>query len=68
MQPQFEGFTKRQPWRGFQGTFKRPEDRSITYDGPKGTKLKIPGTSGEFSLTVLYDTDDAKTRYLNRGD
>jgi len=62
MRPQFESNTKNQPWKPFQSGFKGTLLGPITYDGPKGTKLKIPGTSGEFSLTVLYDTENIKPK------
>lgn len=51
---------KKQPWKAFETSFGRRGVTPITYDAPKGAKLKIPGTSGELSLNILYDTGDLK--------
>lgn len=51
---------KKQPWIAFESSFGRGGAAPITYDAPKGAKLKIPGTSGELSLNVLYDTADLR--------
>lgn len=51
---------KKQPWKAFESGFGRGGAAPITYDAPKGAKLKIPGTSGELSLNVLYDTGNPK--------
>ena len=51
---------KKQPWVAFQSDFGHGGAAPITYDAPKGAKLKIPGTSGELSLNILYDTGNLK--------
>jgi hypothetical protein len=51
---------KKQPWKAFESSFGRGGAAPITYDAPRGAKLKIPGTSGELSLDILYDTADLK--------
>jgi len=62
MNPELTLAPKKQPWKAFESKFGSSGGRHITYENTKGKKLQIPGTAGELSLSIEYDTGNVQTQ------